>query len=282
MRWGNLAVDWAEKTRVMAIVNATPDSFSGDGIGGDISRAVAMAERAVEAGADLIDIGGESTRPGHQPVSAAEEIARVIPVIEAVAKRIAAPISIDTSKAAVAEAAIAAGAAMVNDVRGFTGDPELASVVARHGLAAVVMHDIEPDPGVDIMTGIMRELFRRLDRAVAAGVAWDRFIVDPGFGFGKDWRQNLEVLRRLDELRTLDRPILVGLSRKRTIGRVLGTPEHDRLEGTLAATAIAIANGAAIVRVHDVAANVRVARMTDAIVRGVPADAESWPGATGG
>ena len=235
------AFDWTEKTRVMAIVNATPDSFSGDGIGADVAQAVELANRAVEGGADIIDLGGESTRPGHAPVTASEELARVVPLIEAIARIVSVPISIDTSKAIVAEAAIAAGASIVNDVRGFTRDPDLAAVVARHGLPAVVMHDVEPEPGVDLMTSITRELFRRLDRAVAAGVAWDALIVDPGFGFGKDWRQNLEVLRRLHELRTLDRPILVGFSRKSTIGRVLGTAEHDRLEGTLATTALAIA-----------------------------------------
>jgi dihydropteroate synthase len=266
LRWGEYVWDWTEKTRVMAIINATSDSFSGDGIGANVARAIELAERAVEGGADVIDLGGESTRPGHAPITAAEELARVVPLVEAIAKTVSIPISIDTSKAVVAEAAIAAGASIVNDVRGFTRDPDLAAVVARHGLPAVVMHDIEPDPGVDIMTSIVRELFRRLDRAVAAGMAWNRLIVDPGIGFGKDWRQNLDVLRRLSELRVLDRPILVGFSRKRTIGRVLGAPEHDRLEGTLATTALAIANGANIVRVHDVAANVRVARMTDAVV----------------
>ena len=261
----------------MAIINATPDSFSGDGIGAHVSQAVAMAEAAVAAGADIIDLGGESTRPGHEPIGAAEEIMRVVPMIEVIAARLSIPISIDTNKAAVAEAAIAAGASIVNDVRGFTRDPELPSVVARHGLPAVVMHDVEPESGVDIMTSIIHELCRRIDRAVAAGVKWDLLIVDPGFGFGKDWRQNLEVLRRLRELETLGRPILVGLSRKRTIGYVLGTAEDDRLEGTLATTALAIASGASIVRVHDVAANVRVARMTDAVVRGAPAEAKSWP-----
>lgn len=282
LTWGNRAIDWDEKTLVMAIVNATPDSFSGDGVGTDLEDAVAAAERASTAGADIIDAGGESTRPGHQPVSAREEIARVVPVIEAIAARVTLPISIDTSKAAVAEAAIAAGASIVNDVRGLLGDPELAEVVARHGLPVVLMHDAAPDPGDDLMTSVLRELSRRIDRATAAGIRLDRVIIDPGFGFGKDWRQNLTMLRRLSELQTLNRPILAGLSRKSTIGRVLGLGVSDRVEGVLATTALAIANGASIVRVHDVLPNVRAARMTDAVVRRAPAEAKTWPDAGGG
>jgi dihydropteroate synthase len=269
---------WGAKTYVMAIVNATPDSFSGDGIGDDVEAAVRYAVDAEAEGADIIDIGAESTRPRHNPVDQAEELRRLLPIIRAVAAKVAAPISVDTSKAAVAEAALDAGAGIVNDVRGFTRDPELAQVVARRGVPAVLMHDVPPDGRGDLVTSIVRELSRRLDRAVAAGIAWEKLIVDPGFGFGKDWRQNLVLLRRLGELRVLGRPILVGFSRKSTIGRVLGLPESDRLEGTLATTALAIAGGADVVRVHDVRANVRVARMTDAVVLGAPAEAKSWPG----
>ncbi|MGH2560554.1 MAG: dihydropteroate synthase [Thermomicrobiales bacterium] len=252
----------------MAIVNATPDSFSGDGIGGDVEAAVALADDAVAAGADLIDLGAESTRPGHVPIDANEELRRLLPVLRAMVARVAVPISVDTSKAAVAEAALNAGAAIVNDIRGFTADPELAQVVARRGVPAILMHDVVPDGHGDLLSSVARELSRRLDRAVAAGVPWDHLIVDPGFGFGKDWRQNLELLRRLPELRVLGRPILVGLSRKSTVGRVLGLPPEDRLEGTLATTALAIASGADVVRVHDVLANVRAARVADAVVRG--------------
>jgi dihydropteroate synthase len=264
----------------MAVVNATPDSFSGDGIGDDVEAAIRYAIDAVAEGADFIDVGGESTRPRHTPVDATEELRRLLPVVRAIAGRVTLtlPISVDTSKAAVAEAALDAGASLVNDVRGFTRDPELAQVVARRGVPAVLMHDVAPDEHGDLVTSVARELSRRLDRAVAAGIAWEKLIVDPGFGFGKDWRQNLELLRRLGELRVLGRPILVGLSRKSTIGRVLGLDESDRLEGTLATTALAIANGADIVRVHDVRANVRAARMTDAVVRRAPAEAKSWPG----
>ena len=262
----------------MAILNLTPDSFSGDGLAGSADAPLAAALHAVADGADILDLGAESTRPGHVPISADEELARLLPALAAIRAHATVLISVDTSKAAVAAAAIAAGANLVNDVRGFTADPEMAAVVAAAGTPAVVMHDVSPEPGVDLMTSILRELARRLDRAVAAGVAWDRLIVDPGFGFGKDWRQNLELLRRLEELRALGRPILTGTSRKSTIGRVLGLPENDRLEGTAATVSLAIANGADIVRVHDVRAMARVARMTDAVVRGAPVAALSWPG----
>ncbi len=276
-RWNGRELRWGETTHVMAIINATPDSFSGDGLGdglgGDLAAAVAYAEAAVAAGADLIDVGAESTRPGHAPISAEQELARLLPVLSAIVSRVTVPVSVDTSKAAVADAALAAGASIVNDVRGLTRDPDLAGVVAVRGVPAIVMHDVPPADGVDLVASILRELSRRLDRGVAAGIAWDHLIVDPGFGFGKDWRQNLELLRRLGELRTLGRPILVGFSRKSTIGRVLGLPESDRLEGTLATTALAIAGGVDVIRVHDVRPNVRVARMTDAVVRGAPAAA---------
>jgi dihydropteroate synthase len=262
----------------MAVVNATPDSFSGDGTGDDVERAVKLATEGEAEGADIIDIGAESTRPRHIPIDQDEELRRLLPVLRTISGRVSVPISVDTSKAAVAEAALDAGASLVNDVRGFSRDPELAQVVARRGVPAVLMHDVAPDAHGDLVTSIVRELSRRLDRAVAAGVAWEKLIVDPGIGFGKDWRQNLELLRRLGELRVLGQPILVGFSRKSTIGRVLGLAESERLEGTLATTALAIANGADVVRVHDVRANVRVARMADAVVRGAPAEALTWPG----
>lgn len=278
--WDGGAFIWGAKTYVMAIINATPDSFSGDGIAGRPEAVGKIAAAAVADGADLIDIGAESTRPGHQTVAAEEELARLLPVLEAVATCVTVPISIDTSKAAVANAALRAGASLVNDVRGFTGDPELAAVVAAHAVPAVIMHDVPHDGRGDLLTGIVRELSRRLDRAVAAGVAWERLIVDPGFGFGKDWRQNLELLRRLGELRVLGRPILAGTSRKGTIGRVLGLPEHDRVEGTAATVALVIAGGADIVRVHDVRAMARVARMSDAVVRQRSAEARTPPRST--
>lgn len=267
-RWGDYELVWGAKTYVMAILNVTPDSFSGDGLLGQESEALARAEAAVAEGADILDIGGQSTRPGHTPVSPEEELRRVLPVLRAVAGRVSIPISIDTSSALVAEEALAAGASIINDVRGLTADPELAAVAARAGVPVVIMHDVGADGQGDLVTSVVRELARRLDRAVAAGIAWENLIVDPGFGFGKDWRDNLLLLRRLGELRVLGRPILSGTSRKRTIGHVLGLPPEERVEGTAATVSMAIAAGADIVRVHDVQAMVRVARMTDAIVRG--------------
>jgi len=277
--WNGHVLHWGVKTHVMAILNLTPDSFSGDGLGGNTDVALTAALSAVDDGADILDLGAESTRPGHIPISTEEELARLVPVLAAIRARTKILLSVDTSKAAVAAEAIAAGADLVNDVRGFTADPEMAEVVARAGVPAVVMHDVSPEPGADLLTSILRELSKRLDRAVATGVAWDRLIVDPGFGFGKDWRQNLELLHRFGELKALGRPILSGTSRKSMIGRVLGVPEDDRLEGTAATVSLAIAAGADIVRIHDARAMVRVARMTDAVVRGAPRDPLSWPGA---
>ena len=268
-RCGKRVLTWGQKTYVMAVLNITPDSFSGDGLLGRPDEAVARALAAESDGADLLDVGGESTRPGARPVPAREEIARVLPVLAALAGRVAIPISIDTSKAAVAEAALAAGASLINDVRGLAADPELAAVAARAGVPVVVGHDLVPDGRDDLLAGVRRELARRLDRAGAAGIAPEQLIVDPGFGFGKRPPQNLELLRRLPELRPLGHPILVGTSRKGTIGQVLGLPPDERVEGTAATVALAIAGGADMVRVHDVWAMVRVARMSDAILRGL-------------
>lgn len=266
--FGKHRFDWGTRTFVMGIVNVTPDSFSGDGVDSDTDLASQRALAAVAAGADVIDVGGESTRPGHVTVTVEEEIARVIPAIRAICARMSVPISIDTSKAAVAEAGIAAGATMVNDIRGFTSDPEMAAVVARADIPVVLMHDVEPDRSRDLIAEVRGELERRVNHAISAGIVVSKIIVDPGFGFGKDWRQNLELLRRLPELKAIGLPLLVGFSRKSTIGRVLDLPVEERLEGTLATTALAIAGGADIVRVHDVLANARAARMTDAVVWG--------------
>ncbi|MCA9880481.1 MAG: dihydropteroate synthase [Thermomicrobiales bacterium] len=262
----------------MAVLNVTPDSFSGDGLAGHIDLAIAAALRAAEAGAAILDLGAESTRPGHTPVPGAGQLERLLPVLSAVRPRVSTLISVDTSKAPVAAAALAAGANLVNDIRGFTDDPEMADVVAAAGVPAILMHDVRPEPGVDMVTSMLRELSRRLDFALSRGVEWDSLIIDPGFGFGKDWRQNLELLRRLGEFRALGRPILAGLSRKSVIGWVLGLPEQQRLEGTAAAVTLAVAGGADIVRVHDVAAMSRVAAMADAVVRGAPAEGKAWPG----
>jgi dihydropteroate synthase len=277
-RWGNRELHWGAETHLMAVLNVTPDSFSGDGLAGHVDLAIAAGTRAAELGAKILDLGAESTRPGHTPVPAEQQLERLLPVLEAIRPRTEILISVDTSKARVAEAALMAGANLVNDIRGFTDDPELADVVAGAGVPVVLMHDVKPEPGVDIVSSMLRELSRRLDFAVSRGVPWEHLIIDPGFGFGKDWRQNLELLRRLGEFRALDRPILAGLSRKSVIGRVLGLPEQQRLEGTAAVVTLAIAGGADIVRVHDVEAMTRVVRMSDAVVRGAPAQALTWEG----
>ena len=274
--WGGHELHWGATTHVMAVLNITPDSFSGDGLDGHMDLAIAAGVNAAAAGASILDLGAESTRPGHTPVPAAQQLQRLMPVLETIRARTPVLISVDTSKALVASAAIRAGANLVNDIRGFTDDPELADVVADAGVPAVLMHDIKPEPGVDIVTSMLRELSRRLDFAVSRGVRWEHLIIDPGFGFGKDWRQNLELLRRLGEFRALGRPILAGLSRKSVIGRVLGLPEQQRLEGTAAVVTMAVAGGADIVRVHDVTAMTRVVRMADAVVRGAPAEGMTW------
>lgn len=269
-RCGTQQLVWGSRTFVMAILNLTPDSFSGDGLIGRPEQALELAHAAEAAGADLLDIGGMSTRPGHTPISIDEELERVIPVVRLLAGQVSLPISIDTSQARVAEAALSAGASLINDVRGFTADPELALLAAQTGVPVVIMHDVPPDGHGDLITSIVRELSRRIDLALAAGIDWNQIIIDPGFGFGKDWRQNLVILHRLNELRVLDRPILSGTSRKSMIGHVLDVPVDDRVEGTAATVSLAIAGGADIVRVHDVRAMVRVAQMTDAVVRGLP------------
>ncbi len=281
---GNRTFVWGERTYIMGIINVTPDSFSGDGLAGDVEAAVAQAIRFVEEGADILDIGGESTRPGSQPISEEEELSRVMPVLRRLVKEVDVPISIDTYKARVAREALEAGASMVNDVWGLRMDPEMARVVAEYGVPVVIMHNrSQPKNAVqeerlggryigieyrDLMADIIRELEYSLELALEAGVEFEKIIVDPGIGFGKTVEQNLEILRRLGELKVLGRPILLGTSRKSVIGYVLNLPPNERVEGTAATVALGIAAGADIVRVHDVKEMVRVARMTDAIVRG--------------
>ena len=267
---GPLRLDWGRRTYVMAIVNVTPDSFSGDGLAGDgaVERAVEQARRAAAEGADLVDVGGESTRPGHTPVDAAEETGRVVPVVAAI--HAALPdlaISIDTTKAAVAAAALDAGACLVNDVWGIAAEPALLDLIAARKVPLVVMHNRAEPSYVNLMAEVIADLREGLERAVTAGIAWERLIVDPGFGFGKTPAHNLALMHDLAALLVLNRPILLGTSRKSTLGRVLDLPPEQRVEATLATTALGIAAGVDMVRVHDVQANVRVARMTDAIVR---------------
>jgi dihydropteroate synthase len=258
----------------MGILNVTPDSFSGDGLLADadpVERAVATARRMVGDGADLLDIGGESTRPGHAAVDAAEELRRVIPVISAVAAALPdVPISVDTAKPEVAEAAVAAGAHLLNDVWGTAPElGDMAAVAARADVPLIVMHNrLEARYERSVVAEVVADLGAALDRAIAAGVPEENLIVDPGIGFGKTADHNVTVLCHLGALSTLGRPVLLGTSRKSTLGRILDLPVEERLEATLATTALGIAAGVDIVRVHDVAPNVRVARVSDAIVRG--------------
>lgn len=256
----------------MGILNVTPDSFSGDGLlaGGDpLERAVAIARQMVADGADLLDIGGESTRPGHDPVPADAERGRVVPVVAAVRAALpATPISIDTAKPDVAEAALAAGADLLNDVWGTAPGSEMAGVAAAHGVPLVIMHNRAELRYRSLIPEVIADLEAAIERAIAAGVAPSDVIVDPGFGFGKTADDNVALLRDLGAVRLLGHPILLGTSRKSTLGRILDLPVEERLEATLATTALGIAAGVDLVRVHDVRANVRAARVSDAVVRG--------------
>ena len=271
-RIGPTTFRWGERTYVMGILNVTPDSFSGDGLlaaRDPIAAAVAQARVMVDHGADLLDVGGESTRPGHDPVDATEEAARVVPVIAAVRAALPGmPISIDTTKPAVAEAALHAGANLLNDVWGTDPADTMADVAAAHGVPLVVMHHRHEPVSTDLVPEVLADLRAALDRARAAGVPASDILIDPGIGFGKTAEQNVALLHDLARLRELGQPILLGTSRKSTIGRILDLPAEERLEGTLATTALGIAAGIDVIRVHDVRANVRAARVSDAIVRG--------------
>jgi dihydropteroate synthase len=295
---GNRTFTWGERTCVMGILNITPDSFSGDGllpsppsplsqageVGGDWRVGVRAARQFLSSGADILDIGGESTRPGSQPVDAEEEMRRVLPIIRGIKSEFPdAIISIDTYKAAVAEAALEAGAQIVNDVWGLRGDPDLAAVVARHKAPVILMHNRSKPASIevrerlgsayqaaeyqDLIEDVKRDLMDSVAIARAAGIPDSHIILDPGIGFGKTVEQNLELIRRLDEVRALGFPVLLGPSRKSFIGYTLNLPPDQRVEGTAAAVTVGITRGADIVRVHDVEAMVRVARMTDALVR---------------
>ena len=249
----------------MGVLNLSPDSFSGDGLS-DTEAVAQKANRFVREGADIIDIGGESTRPGSQPISTDEELKRVIPAIERLAAELSVPISIDTYKSAVASRAVAAGARMLNDIWGLKQDPKLAKIAAEAGIPIILTSNQRDKPGDDIMAEVLTSLKRSISLAREAGVPEQNIIIDPGIGFGKSLKQNLEIIRRLAELKSLSSPILLGTSRKSVIGLVLDLPPDQRLEGTAATVAIGIANGADIVRVHDVREMMRVCRMSDAIL----------------
>lgn len=254
------------RTLVMGIVNVTPDSFSDGGRYPTADAAIAAGAQLVGEGADIVDVGGESTRPGHEPVDAGAELARVLPVIAGLASQTGAALSIDTSKAAVAEAALKAGASIVNDVWGLARDPRMAFVVAAHDAAVVIMHNRETaDPALDILAELSTFFSRTLDSASAAGIRPDRIVLDPGIGFGKTLTQNLTILARLETFTALGFPILIGVSRKSFIAKLSPSEPDDRLPGTIAANAIAVLAGAAIVRVHDVAAHMQALRIAEAI-----------------
>jgi dihydropteroate synthase len=280
-RIGPTTFIWGVRTYVMGILNVTPDSFSGDALGADVDAALRRAERMLAEGADIIDVGGESTRPGAQPVPLDEELARVVPVVEALARRFPVPISVDTTKSEVARQALAAGATIVNDVWGMRRDPAMAAVAAGSAEWVVLMHNREARPSADHVGGhyadvryadVVAEVAAWLrdsaEVAIAGGVTRERIILDPGLGFGKTYAQNLELIRRLPELNALGYPLLVGASRKSFTGRALDLPLDQRLETSLAVLTLCIAGGADIVRVHDVLPSVRAARMADEIVRG--------------
>ncbi len=289
LKIGSRVFQWGQRTYIMGVLNLTPDSFSGDGLLTKEDPPAAAIEQAagfLDAGADILDVGGESTRPGAVPISASEELERVVPVIEALAARFDTAISIDTFKAEVAAAALGAGAGIVNDVWGLRADPEMAPLVAARSAAVILMHNrsqpkdatlseqlggryvgVEYD---DLIEDIRLELLHSVRLAHAAGIVDDRIVLDPGIGFGKTVEQNLELLDRLADIRSLGYPVLLGPSRKSFIGYTLDLPADQRLEGTAATVAIGIARGADIVRIHDVREMARVARMTDAIVRRSP------------
>jgi len=281
----NQTLAWGERTYVMGILNATPDSFSGDGLyAQNAQNALAQAHQFVEDGADILDVGGESTRPGSEPVDADEEVRRVIPIICAIAEEMPKTlISVDTYKASVAEAALAAGAHIVNDVWGLRADSELASVVAKFDCPVILMHNRSNPASVEVreklgnafigaeygnlLEEVKAELLESVEIAEQAGVKSESIILDPGIGFGKTIEENLELNNRLNEIRALGYPVLLGPSRKSFIGYTLDLPADQRVEGTAASVAIGIARGADIIRVHDVKEMTRIVRMTDAIVR---------------
>ena len=277
---GPRTFDWGSRTFIMGIVNVTPDSFSGDGLltgaaaaagrpGTAVEAALVQAVRMADEGADILDVGGESTRPGHDPVAEDEEMARVIPVVAAICAALPdVPVSVDTTKPAVASAALDAGASLLNDVWGVSPEDAMAGLAAARGVPLVLMHNRARPNYRDFIAELMEDFRVALDRAVAAGVPRQNLIVDPGFGFGKTPEHNLLVMRELAGLRRLGQPVLLGTSRKSTVGRWLGgLPPDDRLEGTLATTVIAVGAGVDMIRVHDVRANVRAALVADEIYR---------------
>jgi len=276
---GGREFKWGERTYIMGIINLSPDSFSGDGFS-NIEDAVKQAKRFVADGADILDVGGESTRPGAPAITIEEEIRRVVPVVSRLAREVSVPVSIDTYKYEVALESVRAGAAVINDQWGLRYDDRMAELAAAGRIPVILMSNqrtketgfdaktrADKATYADVMAHVISFLRESLEIASRAGISLENTVIDPGIGFGKDWKQNLEVIRRLGELKVLGRPVLIGTSRKSFIGRILGDPPEARFEGTAATVALSIANGADIVRVHDVQPMVKVCRMSDAIVR---------------
>lgn len=264
----NMTFHWGSRTYIMGILNVTPDSFSDGGKFHNFDQALFHAEEMVKEGADIIDVGGESTRPGYQRISDEEEIERIAPILEALLKEIEVPISVDTYKSGVAKAALEIGVDIINDIWGLLEDKELAKLAAQYNVPLIMMHNKKDTQYNSLMDEILASLRYSVSLAKEAGVPDQNIILDPGIGFGKDLEQNIEVMRHLEEFRTLGYPILLGTSRKSIIGKTLDLPANERMEGTAATVTLGIAKGAAdIIRIHDVKEMVRVARMTDAMVR---------------
>lgn len=268
MKIGNREFDVENRTYVMGILNVTPDSFSDGGKYNNIDMALKHAQSMVEDGADIIDVGGESTRPGYTLISEDEEISRVVPVIEALVKELDIPVSIDTYKSKVAEAAVQAGSTLVNDIWGFKYDSRMAEVVAQSGVACCLMHnrDMEKNPYNNYLADVISDLQECVNIAHKAGVADDRIILDPGVGFGKDLNMNLQITNNLELLSILGYPVLLGTSRKSMIGLTLDLPVTERAEGTIATSVMGVMKGCSFVRVHDVKENKRAIKMTEAIL----------------
>lgn len=261
---GNKA--FGNHTYIMGILNVTPDSFSDGGKFSTSDAALSRAERLINDGADMIDIGGESTRPGYTQISAGEEISRVVPVIEAVKSRFDIPVSVDTYKSAVAKAAVEAGADMVNDIWGLKHDAEMAKLIAEAGVSCCLMHNREKAEYGSFIDDVISDLRKSVELAKSVGIADNRIILDPGIGFAKTLEQNLELTNKLEKLQELGYPLLLGASRKSMIGNTLRLPVDERIEGTIVTTVMAVIKGCRFVRVHDVTANRRAVQMTEAIL----------------
>ena len=259
---------WGHRTYVMGIINVSPDSFSGDGFDSDITGVIKQGLAFQADGADILDLGAQSTRPGHIEITAKSELDRLIPALEGLTNNVDIPISVDTYKSEVAKAALESGASIINDIWGLKHDPNIARIAAEHEAPIILMHNQSTTDYNDLIANILESLNHSIELALESGVSKANIIIDPGIGFGKTPDQNLEIIKRLKEFSTLGVPTLIGTSRKSTIGYILDTPPHERLEGTASTVALSIAAGVDMIRVHDVKEMVRVSRMTDAIIRG--------------